>query len=66
MHVAMYICIILHYTSDITEDDSTLDDIEGNEQSDWLDHTDSNLSYEKVSLSNENENDTTITEGTYV
>ena len=43
----------------------TLNDIEGDEQSDWLINTDSILSYEEVSLSNEDENDTTTTEGTY-
>ena len=60
----------MYYTSDqldITKDDLTLDDMEGDEQSDWLNHTDSNLSYEEVSLSNEDENDTctTTTEGTH-
>ena len=56
----------MYYTSDqldITEDDLTLDDIEGDEESDWLNHTDSNLSYEEVSLSNVDENDTTTAEG---
>ena len=47
----------------ITEDGSILDDIEVDEQFEWLNNTNSNLSYEEVILPNENEADTTITEG---
>ena len=48
----------------ITDDDSMLDDIEDNEQSDWLNNTDPNLSCEELLLPNEKETDTTTTEGT--
>jgi len=41
-----------------------LDDIEDNEQSDWLNNTDPNLSCEELLLPNEKETDTTTTEGT--
>ena len=46
---------------DDIEDDLALDDIEGDEQSDWLNYTDSNLSCEEIALSKEN--DTATTEG---
>lgn len=66
----MYVLLhILYCTSDqldITEDDLTLDDIEGDKQFDWLNHTDSNLSHEEVSLCNEDDTDTTTTEGKHM
>ena len=43
---------------DITEDGSVLEDIEADEQSDWFNYTDSNLSCEEVK-----EADTAATEG---
>ena len=59
VHMDKYTCIILMLEElDITEDGSLLEDIEADEQSDWLNYTDSNLSCEEVK-----ETDTTATEG---
>ena len=61
----MYACVFIETSMllqtsdqlelDITEDDPILDDLDCDEKCDWLNHADSNISYEEVSLCNEHD-----------